>query len=72
MSHLILNKAKAEAVYNAMCHLNNVGGSLSAIIQGVRVEETHSGAIQVWTFETIDHKEFHASQADFAIAYGLQ
>lgn len=69
---LILTPAQAEAVYSAMCALNTVGGSLSATIQGVRVEETHSGSIQVWTLVNIDRRECHKNQSAFATAYGLQ
>lgn len=68
---LILNQSQAEAVYSAMCALNNVGGALSATIEVIRVEETHSGAVQVWTLDTIDNPERHADQSAFATAYGL-
>ena len=72
MADKILNQSQAEAVYSAMCHLNNVGGALSAVIGGIRVEETHSGAVQVWTLQTNSKKERHSSQSAFATAYGLQ
>ena len=68
---MILNKAQADAVYRAMCDLNSVSGSLSATIGGTRVEETHSGRVQVWTLETAHHPEMHANQGAFANAYGL-
>lgn len=68
---MILNKSQAEMVYSAMCYLNNVSGTLSATIEGVRVEETHSGAVQVWTLDSIGNPERHASQSAFATAYGL-
>lgn len=65
---MILNKFQAEAIFSAMCALNNVGGALSATIEGIRVEETHSGAIQVWQpFGVSNDYEKHA----FATVYGL-
>lgn len=69
---MILNQSQAEAVYSAMCTLNNVNGALSATIEGVRVEETHSGAVQVWTLGSIGNPERHTNQSAFAAAYGLQ
>ena len=66
----IITQAQAEAVYNAMCALNNVGGSMSALVSGIRVEETHSGRIQVWTGFGEEY-ELYATQADFARAYSL-
>ena len=69
---LILNPSQAEAVYTAMCHQNNVSGTLSATLPGgVRVEECHDGSIQVWTLDTMDRPERYASQANFATAYGM-
>lgn len=70
---LILNQAQAEAVYSAMCHLNNVGGALSAVYPGgVRVEETYGGAVQVWTLRESQKTEHYINQSAFATAYGLQ
>jgi hypothetical protein len=67
----ILNQSQAEAVYSAMCALNNIGGSISALIGSIRVEETYSGKIQVWGVRNIDAPDSFNSQADFAKAYGL-
>ncbi len=68
----ILDQSQAEAVYSAMCHLNNVGGALSALIGGIRVEETHCGGVQVWALHTNSKPEHYANQSAFATAYGLQ
>ena len=76
---LILNQSQAEAVYSAMCHLNNVGGRLHATLEqdgAVHVRETGQG-IQVWINEG-EHLapgcevEQYADQSAFATAYGLQ
>lgn len=60
----------------ALCALNTVGGALSAVVgcggaRRVRVEESHSGGVQVWTLDMIDRPERHADQSAFAVAYGL-
>ena len=45
---LILNKSQAEAVYSAMCALNNVGGRINATLNETeRVVERISGSIYV-------------------------
>lgn len=77
---MILTQSQAEAVYNAMCALNNVamcdGISLRfpAVVNGenefVKVEETDKDMIRV----SIAHssvEEHHAGQSAFATAYGL-
>ena len=46
MADTILNQSQAEAVYTAMCHLNNVGGHLHATLEqddGVHVREDRAG-----------------------------
>ncbi|GAB2471837.1 hypothetical protein GCM10027082_24160 [Comamonas humi] len=79
---LILTKEQAEAVYSAMCALNNV----SSLLRNVEMKNRHGHTIQVR--ENADGKvvvtvntggivldsniEFHADQSAFATAYGLQ
>lgn len=72
--NLILNQAQAEAVYSAMCALNNVGGRLVCIVQeAAEVSEAASGSIfvrrQNASFGANEHYE---DQSAFATAYGLQ
>lgn len=68
----ILNKAQAEAVYSAMCELNNVSGRINAVMGDRRVAEIN-GCITV--FEYLEGQwepsERYDNQADFAAAYGL-
>ena len=78
---LILNKSQAEAVYSAMCALNNVnfGRSIAlsfnttedqrvTVREFVETHEVHIGMeLQAVTFKT----ELHADQSAFATAYGL-
>lgn len=78
MTTKILNQAQAEAVYSAMCHLNNVSGQISAQIG------TGDATLTIADYGTdagikvsslgrngVDH-EWHANQSAFATAYGLQ
>lgn len=66
---MILNQAQAEAVYSAMCALNNIGGRIDARIGYTRVNETVSAGILV---TAPDHStEQYNDQAAFAAAYGL-
>lgn len=39
MNALILTQAQAEAIYNAMCAMNTVGGQIKATVQLCTVEE---------------------------------
>lgn len=80
MSTKILNQSQAEAVYSAMCALNNVGGRIAATVAvvdvgtHVNVYETSSGIVfvtKVCDFDRVDSEEYE-SQAAFATAYGLQ
>lgn len=64
----ILSAVQAEAVYRAMCELNNVGGRLEVVIHGVRVKERTSGIIQI---DSKSRGELFLNQAAFAAAYGL-
>lgn len=73
---LILNKSQAEAVFSAMCALNNVGMRIDAFggTDMTHIRETPDGRIVIHkTIEHIDstRSERHASQAAFATAYGL-
>lgn len=81
MPNLILNQSQAEAVYSAMCALNNVSGRIDASMPagggtGARVRETIDGSILVaGEFRGEAHggpwKEIYADQNAFATAYGL-
>lgn len=65
----ILNSGQAEAVYSAMCHLNNVSGLLNAAFSGITVVEYSNGVVLVVKG---DNREEFASQSAFATAYSLQ
>lgn len=71
---LILTAAQAEAVYSAMCALNNVGGRLRVqLTQGknvILVEEFASGGVVVDT-KPRHSVEVYAGQHAFATAYVL-
>lgn len=77
---LILNESQAEAVYSAMCALNNVGGTLRTFFgsydNGQQVEESihRTGIIQVFEMGhgVAIRQEKYSSQSAFGIAYGLQ
>lgn len=64
----ILNKSQAEAVYSAMCELNNVSGYIDAVLQGVRVKEHANGVVQI---TKKGESEDYSNQSAFATAYGL-
>lgn len=70
---MILTQAQAEAVYSAMCALNNVGARIAASIDGGENEvcEMHDGTVVIHANFGLT-KEQHANQAAFAAAYGLQ
>lgn len=75
-SALILTKTQAEAVYSAMCALNNVNALISAFIRtdsGKFIEIHDEGnGIALWSKEVdLPGKETYADQSAFA-AYGLQ
>jgi len=65
---LILTMEQAEAVYSAMCALNNVGMRLDAQRDEVLVYETVRGLVRVVDGDAVER---YANQADFATAYGL-
>lgn len=74
---MILNQAQAEAVYSAMCALNNVGGKLDVKIPAgnglcTRVFEAMQGIILITEDTSMSiNRERHANQSDFATAYNL-
>jgi len=75
---MILSKPQAEAVYNAMCALNNVGAKIKASIQPVVengdwlfVEECPDSG-QITITQGLRRVACHASQATFASSYSLQ
>ena len=70
---MILNKAQAEAVYRAMCELNNVGGRISGTIvfpDDMAVSSWSEGEFTVSAGNGAG--EFYADQAAFAAAYALE
>lgn len=72
-ANLILTPAQAEAVYSAMCALNNVGGRLHARLEqdgAVHVAE-YPGRIEVYVANA-GPVEFYRDQSAFAATYGLQ
>lgn len=73
----VLNKTQAEAVYSAMCALNNVGGKVKAMFgdvstEGINVFES-AGEVHVAWVRTCDvlHAEIYPDRSAFATAYGL-
>lgn len=79
---LILTPAQAEAVYSAMCALNNVSGAqlqtvIPATTGAVRVREMPSGTIAIEYLLRSQAPdglwlETYDNQSAFATAYGLQ
>lgn len=67
---MILNQAQAEAVYSAMCALNNVGGICGdlTLAEGLRVQWLASVTVRDGLSGP---REEYPSQSAFAIAYGL-
>ncbi len=80
----ILTQAQAEAVYSAMCALNNVGARIDTKTRfvdyrNIRVVENERGEVNVIVYELgptglayCRDQEHFDSQSDFATAYGLQ
>ena len=79
---MILNQAQAQAVYNAMCALNNVGARLSAHGIGydadgfaISAEQSETGLVSIGTgfAPHAERKvlERHGGKNAFATAYGL-
>lgn len=74
-SNLILTTAQAQAVYSAMCALNQVGGGqVEAYVDAAfaLVREHLSGCVRVVSIRENDKREEYADQAAFAAAYGLR
>ena len=75
----ILSQSQAEAVYSAMCALNNVGGRIEHMQfptdagESVSVVERLDGKVDVWLSRNgqAHESESHANQAAFADAYGI-
>lgn len=73
---LILNQSQAEAVYSAMCALNNVKGYGMVGMpvprdSDVQVRWESSGAVEVSKGRHLGKREQYANQSAFATAYGL-
>ncbi|MBU0917884.1 MAG: hypothetical protein KKD97_16185 [Gammaproteobacteria bacterium] len=68
MADKILNQSQAEAVYSAMCHLNNVGGRFACSLNDGKCVEAW-GSVRV--FGAIGVEETYPDQSSFATAYGL-
>lgn len=70
---LILKPAEAEAVYSAICALNNVNvlhfaTTLRSIADQANVKASANGAVFI---STAWNTELYNSQAEFAAAYNL-
>lgn len=80
MADKILNQSQAEAVYSAMCHLNNVGARLDAFVEKVfHAREMADGRVVVSSAPNVTfpgshdaEREVYENQSAFATAYGLQ
>lgn len=72
---MILNQAQAEAIYSAMCALNNVGGRIAVMIDFNKASEreiVQDNYGNVLVKSDLGMKvERHTSQAAFAAAYSL-
>ena len=80
----ILTTAQAEAIYSAMCALNNVGGTIKASLpHPLKTKVTSAAFVRVFDdngairiVRAFDHRteatEYHEDQSAFATAYGLQ
>jgi len=69
---MILNQAQAEAVYSAMCALNNVSGVIKCRIDAIEVVEHANRLVVVNSGCGAGYQsERYEDQAAFATAYGL-
>jgi hypothetical protein len=74
---LILNQSQAEAVYSAMCALNNVGAEMLVQFTGYPRAQDHigidasDGSVRIRVGMCGDF-EGYQNQAAFATAYGLK
>ncbi|MFY2996295.1 hypothetical protein ACOTH8_23500 [Achromobacter xylosoxidans] len=75
-SNLILTTAQAQAVYSAMCALNQVGVSSGDVV--IPATETEHRINVYWNVEGVavvfgwGDRQAYADQAAFAAAYGLR
>lgn len=72
---MLLNQAQAQAVYTAMCHLDNVGARINVAFRGrheLRVFELPTGRVHVVVMDdsNVCMSEHYDSQQEFALAYG--
>ncbi len=74
---MILSQPQAEAVYSAMCALNNVNARLHARDVGrtdeglpIQIHETETGVIVISTGTQV--LERYGTQGRFAAAHGLE
>lgn len=75
---LTLNKSQAQAIFDAMCAMNNVDGKIKVLIteneKTIIVSEQLNGSILVTVFNNNTYpcaSEKYASQVDFAEAYSV-
>lgn len=78
---MILNQAQAQAVYTAMCALNNVSanegvqisfvGTVDGDYKHIKVEECAGGSVEVSFGILGRERETYPNQAAFAAAYNL-
>lgn len=72
---LILTTAQAQAVYSAMCALNNIGAVIDVEIPGgcggTRIQGTFTGSVRVEQRWDDRKSERYPDQDAFAAAYGL-
>jgi len=75
-SNLILTTAQAQAVYSAMCALNNIGAVIDVEIPGgcggTRIQGTFTGSVRVEQRWDDWKSERYPDQDAFAAAYGLR
>ena len=71
---MILNKSQAEAVYSAMCALNNVGGTIEklSLPDSYYVIDVVAYTDKITIRRGLRTVETHDNQSAFATAYGLQ
>lgn len=72
---MILNQAQAQAVYRAMCELNNVGGVIEVRIGAIEVVDFSAGVSVVRRDRAnglrLVEGEDYINQEAFAAAYGV-
>lgn len=74
---MILTQSQAEAVYCAMCALNNINARIDVTIPlgnglCIKVFETPFNSIRViQEYRDKDNTEIYITQNEFAVAYGV-